>query len=291
LLHEEESTTCNEATSLLSRSGSNEAILSTAVVNLTHKGKTIQVRALFDNGSQVNLISNKVADMLNLPRKPSVLNINGIGKSDLKSARGKVSVEISSRVNSTWKKDIDCYVISDITEDTPSHKVDTSTMDYIQDLKLADDNFHLPGPVDMLLGIQVFLDVLGSAHIIGKPSALNTKLGYIIGGELNVKNSTPPTSQTVLTCRVKHGPFRLGNQETKSKLIQKSRPDRPKQDLAPAQHGGFWNHNPKYKKSFVPKQWKARDISDPYTHRHNKFKLNINDNWRIQQSTATKVLT
>jgi hypothetical protein len=310
LLHKEESTsstTINEATSLVSRTGSNEAILSTAVVNLTHNGKTVQVRALFDNGSQVNLISNKVADMLNLPRNQSSLIINGIGNSESKSARGKVSVEISSRVDSTWKKNIDCYVFSDITEDAPSQKIDTSTMSFVKHLKLADDNFHLPGPVDMLLGIQVFLDVLGSVHFKGKPSALQTTLGYIIGGELDVKNSTPPTSQTVLTCRVKHGPIRRGNQETKSRFNRKS-----KEDLPPGQHGRFWKNNQKtmnrpkqiqsfpnlyegdafkINKSFVPQPWKSRDIHGSYSTNKHKSKLNINDNWRIQQSTPNKVLT
>ena len=159
---------------------SGAALLSTAHVNLVHGGTTHKIRALIDHGSQINLITDKLANKLQLYRKPSVMLINGVGKSKSNSARGIVSVKISSCVDSTWESSLDCYVLNAITEDKPSQEFNADALSQFKNLKLADETFHKPGPVDMLLGIHVFLDILGSHHLKGNPTALETRLGYII---------------------------------------------------------------------------------------------------------------
>jgi len=61
--------------------------------------------------------------------------------------------------------------------------------------QLADPNFHIPGPIDVLLGADIFFDVLyGEKYPLSNLASLNrTKLGWIVTGKI----STMSTSNTL----------------------------------------------------------------------------------------------
>lgn len=190
-------------------------LLSTAHVIIVHMGQSHKVRALIDYGSQINIITEKLANKLQLPKKPSTTLITGIGKIKSDMAHRISSVKLSSCVDSTWETHVNCYVLSEITENKPNQAVDISNWTQLRNLRLADETFNQPGPVEMLLGIQFFLDILGTHHLKGNPTALETKLGYIIGGEIDIDKiqcQTDP-AQTSLTCSVDFDLTRFWNQE------------------------------------------------------------------------------
>ncbi|XP_045474911.1 uncharacterized protein LOC123680839 [Harmonia axyridis] len=56
--------------------------------------------------------------------------------------------------------------------------------DRFSNLRLADPEFYNPAPVDILLGVQSYFDILTDEpqHIIGKPSAISTRLVWVIMG-------------------------------------------------------------------------------------------------------------
>jgi len=102
------------------------AMHGTATVKIVQGTKIHQVRAVVDNGSQSNYITEKVANKLNLKRKGAPTFINGIGNYKSIFSHGFVTVQIQSNVDDTWNSFIDCYVLREITGDKPSKYYDNS---------------------------------------------------------------------------------------------------------------------------------------------------------------------
>ncbi|KAA5556281.1 hypothetical protein F3G51_32480, partial [Pseudomonas aeruginosa] len=80
-------------------------------------------------------------------------------------------------------------VINKITGELPTSKIDTSSLNYLKHIKLADDRFSQPSGIDLIVGSDVFSRIL-RPHIIsrapGEPVAIETSLGYIIVGQAPV---------------------------------------------------------------------------------------------------------
>lgn len=96
------SSNTNEVTTLsaVRRPSDRKAILlATARVNLADRvGDLHQIRALIDQGSEVSIISEALAQRLCLPRSRSAISIVGIGGTRSAATRGKVTLNLSSSV-------------------------------------------------------------------------------------------------------------------------------------------------------------------------------------------------
>ena len=60
-------------------------------------------------------------------------------------------------------------------------------MDHLSDLKLADSDFGIPPRIDLLLGAEVFTNILCDGRRTGPggmPSALNTCFGWVLFGKI-----------------------------------------------------------------------------------------------------------
>jgi hypothetical protein len=69
----------------------------------------------------------------------------------------------------------------------PMTDIDISTWEFPSDVKLADKDFHKSAPIDILLGAEVFFEILmqGRHDCKGLPVLQNTKLGYILSGKVH----------------------------------------------------------------------------------------------------------
>ena len=77
-----------------------------------------------------------------------------------------------------------------------------SSWDHLSDLELADPEFGTPGRIDMLLGVNVFIEVLLHGQWVGppsSPSAIETKLGWIIAGATDTQNTEVMSRHTEAT--------------------------------------------------------------------------------------------
>ena len=65
--------------------------------------------------------------------------------------------------------------------------IDISTWKFPSDVILADRDFHKSAPIDILLGAEIFFEILvhGRYECKGLPVLQNTKLGYILSGKLH----------------------------------------------------------------------------------------------------------
>ncbi|XP_052753699.1 uncharacterized protein LOC128201271 [Galleria mellonella] len=147
-------------------------------------GQYHSARALIDNGSQVSIISESLAQQLRLPRTPSRC-VLGLGASSAKQTRGTIHCHIKSVHDSSKFISTDCLIMKRITGNLPSVEVNSCIMDKCRNLVLADKNFSVPGQIDLLLGIDTYNQILdGKRCSLGDdmPTAHSSLFGWVIMG-------------------------------------------------------------------------------------------------------------
>ncbi|XP_063368229.1 uncharacterized protein LOC134656603 [Cydia amplana] len=73
---------------------------------------------------------------------------------------------------------------------------------HLQGLALADPEFHKPQPVDMILGEDIFMDIVRDGIVRGKPgtpTAINSVFGYLLGGKVNFTSNVSTPRHTCFT--------------------------------------------------------------------------------------------
>ncbi|XP_060858122.1 uncharacterized protein LOC132935520 [Metopolophium dirhodum] len=168
--------------------------LATALVMVQDKnGGHRQCRAILDSGSQVNFVSKRYANLLQLACKTSSLPISGIGDNRLK-ARSCSELKIESRT-SDFSIKISCYVLPNIVGNLAScpEPADGWKIPGTVSSNLADPDFHRPQSVDLLIGGGSFFNILGTTKIplnIGSVTLYESNFGWLVTGELP-KRQTP----------------------------------------------------------------------------------------------------
>ena len=78
-----------------------------------------------------------------------------------------------------------------VTCNLPVSPVNTSSSDHLSDLPLADPCFSQPERIDILLGVDIFVNILLQGRQVGphgSPSALNTEFGWVLAGGTKASN-------------------------------------------------------------------------------------------------------
>lgn len=156
-----------------------EIVLGTANIIISGKhGIEHSVRALCDNGSQVNLITQTT--VLQLNEKPTIekTTLLGVGGTSLGSSLGEVTLKIKLKTGSSITSKF--LIVKNITNYCPS------TADHgWQQLKgnLADERYNKQGKIHALLGVGIWIQVIESGVIKSSDNTAvthQTKLGYVI---------------------------------------------------------------------------------------------------------------
>ncbi|GFV60441.1 integrase catalytic domain-containing protein [Trichonephila clavipes] len=172
---------------------SKSVLLSTAICFIRDSfGKMQEVRVLLDGGSTSNFISQQCMNRVNLKREKLIILVSGLNNSEL-TIKSRVNATIANRGNS-YEKNADFFVVPRITDMIPSQPFNVSLGNFSRD-KLADENFNIPGNIDLLLGAEIFYEFL----LPGQTILLNTKLifqntvfGYIAIGSIPVSSENKP---------------------------------------------------------------------------------------------------
>jgi hypothetical protein len=161
-------------------------ILPTAIVLIKDKNNQFQeCRAFLDGGSMNHFITSDMCKRLGLTRQKVRIEIGGINQS-ASSVNHAARVTIKSRHNQ-YSQELRCLVLDKITENLPVHIMDMSKIAVPENIKLADPRFDCSGPVDLLIGAELFLPLMciGQIHLApGQPHFQKTHLGWIVGGTL-----------------------------------------------------------------------------------------------------------
>lgn len=126
----------------------NSSQMYTAIVLITDaKGKFHRARALLDNASQINFITNRLCENCEL-------TITGAGQCTTRPS-GCNTFNIKS-VNGNYTQNISCFVIPKITCKIPDSSFSKNMLNIPSDISLADPDFNISQEVDLLLGVEVF---------------------------------------------------------------------------------------------------------------------------------------
>jgi len=178
----------------------NHVLLATAIVEVKNKyNQYVPCRVLLDSASQLSFSSEKYVQRLKLPRTQTPASIQGVNNVNT-ATQHSVSLHLKSR-QTDWHTTVNCAVLPYITSNTPASKLDTSTWRIPRNIKLADEQFNQPQAVDMLIGADLFYELLlpNRRTRIGHPVLQETVLGWI-SGRTPVPNN-PRTNQHAFLLR------------------------------------------------------------------------------------------
>lgn len=179
-----EYSSCNTRT----KSPSNSVLLATAIVTvLDVDGEAHAFRALIDQGSEASFITESALLALRLPKTSVQAIINGIGTSNSQS-KHMTSFTLRSPNDVNFSINVEALVMGKITNLLPSSSIKSQLWSHLIDLTLADPSYNRTGRIDLILGSDVFAQILMEGVRIGpegSPVAQQTHLGWILSGKIS----------------------------------------------------------------------------------------------------------
>ncbi|XP_062538949.1 uncharacterized protein LOC134207246 [Armigeres subalbatus] len=159
-------------------------LLQTAVVKIADYNGYAVWGALLDPASQINLIMKQLSQKLKLRRLKTHHEIGGVGNATVVSSY-LVDARIESHCSS-FVTDFSFHVLPGITRELPAKALNTKEWNIPANLVLDDPTFHQPGPIDMILGIEVYYELVEEGLIrLGSnlPVLQKTVLGWVVSGK------------------------------------------------------------------------------------------------------------
>ncbi|XP_046976508.1 uncharacterized protein LOC124542625 [Vanessa cardui] len=170
---------------------SSQVLLATAIVEVVSRtGNTsLAYRCLLDQGSQASLITESAVQALGLKKIPNKVFISGIGgRNDSLASASVVEIKLKSIHNPQFTLVVNAHVLTKLTSFLPAKKANVQLWPALAQLKLADPKFDVPNKIDLLLGAEVYSQILVEGLIKGPPGcpvAQNTHLGWILSGQIH----------------------------------------------------------------------------------------------------------
>lgn len=162
--------------------------MSTALVYAHHaNGTPISTRVLLDSASEANFITAATCNKLGL--RVGKFNKPIVGLNEMISQVTQDCHVVTSR-HSNLRINVHCLIVSRITNDLPSVKLDSNELQIPSTIKLANPYYHDPSKIEMLIGAEFFQGLLKTEKIqLGpnKPTLQNTALGWVVAGPLPMR--------------------------------------------------------------------------------------------------------
>lgn len=157
-----------------------ETFLATALVDLySSSGEKHTARALLDSGSQTSFITEQLLQKLRCRWYRRNFQITTIAQQVTHSHK-MAEVDFYSMFNKEKKFSVSCIVLEQITSNIPRVKLDVSSLRMPYNIQLADPKFFLSQPIDMLLGMDIYSELMcGGFERLGAnlPVLIETHLG------------------------------------------------------------------------------------------------------------------
>ncbi|KAH8310203.1 hypothetical protein KR067_003129, partial [Drosophila pandora] len=193
------------ANALVAQGRSGEiALLATANILIrSRSGVFVPCRALLDSGSQVHVITSRLASKLQLRRRKSYVAVSGIGDTGFATDGFAVDVLLRSCC-SEYSALFSAIIATNITDLQPSFSLDVSSWNIPANLSLADPQFFRPQRIDLLIGASLFYELLCVGQIqlsAGLPVLQKTRLGWVVcggGSHLERKSFVATASKDVV---------------------------------------------------------------------------------------------
>ncbi|XP_076285433.1 uncharacterized protein LOC143218312 [Lasioglossum baleicum] len=165
-----------------------------------HNGTFIEARALLDTCATAHFMTETLAQQLNLPTQPCSIAINGINEMTTMS-KDLIQVTLRS-LHSDFQKTLTCLTVSRITDSVPDEVFPRESIAIPANIRLADPEFHIPRPVDILIGAGATLSLIsiGQINLSRDDCDLilqKTQLGWVVVG-----GTTDSAENRVISCNL-----------------------------------------------------------------------------------------
>ena len=162
------------------------------------RGQEIKARALIDSGAGLSLISNRVAQLLDLPLESTRLQLSVAQGGRSEPIKHLTQLHISPLQDRTLKIPCRAAVASTVTCDLPPQAVEQILdLPHIMGLQLADPDYRSPGRIDILLGAEMAPKVMVKAllrdGLPSQPIAQATHFGWVVSGPVKRKDPMADT--------------------------------------------------------------------------------------------------
>ncbi|KAJ8972337.1 hypothetical protein NQ314_000213 [Rhamnusium bicolor] len=167
----------------------------------SENGDAHVVRALLDSGSQTSFICSELAKRLHCKTFYNSINVIGIAKNSTTVQKSAI-IDIHSCIYN-YKLNVQCAVVDQITTNLPQYYFDTDNLNIPKDIKLSDDEYNMPGDISVLLGADIFFQILLTGTIkLGLKNLVlqNTFFGFVVSG--SVPDVAQPKTQQLCNTSV-----------------------------------------------------------------------------------------
>lgn len=169
-------------------SNNTHILLSTALITVFDKnGNPHDCRALLDSGSQSHFLSERMCKILDLQTSKIEYSVSGINQSNL-IIKSRTFVKFQSKTTS-YRATLSCLILPAITNDIPTLSFDRKLVSIPHNITLADPTFNLSSSIDLLIGAELYLDLLVVGQIKSNnnfPILQKSKLGWLISGPMQL---------------------------------------------------------------------------------------------------------
>lgn len=189
-----------------SKQNSKQVLLSTAFIEVVNPqtNQTEKVRAVLDCGSQLSFMTQSLKNRLSLESRSNCnINVMGIGNTQTGKVTESCVAQLNSLVN-PFKVTSGFLVLPQLTGHIPKFPIDSKLLQISNDLQLADPMFHQPAPTDVLIGADLFWDIIGrEQRTLGpnNPKLINSQFGWIISGPImaSLTNNTIQCNHSIIS--------------------------------------------------------------------------------------------
>ncbi|XP_058828323.1 uncharacterized protein LOC131688174 [Topomyia yanbarensis] len=163
-------------------------MLTVVLVVVDRYGKEHLARALLDCGSQPNIISERMVQILRLKRKRANVLIQGIGNQP-QHVTQSVSTQVRSR-KEDFALDVNFLILEKVTSNLPACDVLIDDWCLPEKLFLADPNFNKRAGIDMIIGNEHFFSCFKTAARIelsnSLPTLVDSVFGWLVSGTATI---------------------------------------------------------------------------------------------------------
>uniref|UniRef100_A0A0K8WEU6 Peptidase aspartic putative domain-containing protein n=1 Tax=Bactrocera latifrons TaxID=174628 RepID=A0A0K8WEU6_BACLA len=168
-------------------------LLGTAQININHNGVTYAARALIDSGSECSFITERMNRRIKLPARKINAQVSGINNTVAAQVKESCCVELRSPIDQLISITTNMTVLPKLTRNLPTCHISALTRQAFPDLTLADKRFFVNEPVDVILGGDVYSQIMLDGirkNVLGSLLAQETVFGWIFTGRANTIKPT-----------------------------------------------------------------------------------------------------
>jgi hypothetical protein len=160
-------------------------VLATAQVPiLDYDEDVVCYRGMFDSGSQSTFITEKAFRGIKPKRHNCDIRVTGLGAQKSQRVNGFAKLVIKCGEELI---EVDALIMPTLTQILPNAEIDTRLFNFMDELHLADPAFAIPAPIDILLGADVYYQLMSPGNVIERDGCtlVQTKLGWVPTGKID----------------------------------------------------------------------------------------------------------